>query len=385
MRIAHVCTENLPVPPIKGGAVQTHIAGILPFVRQLHSVTVFSISDPDLPETEIRNGVRYIRVPAPDRDTYLENLQKAMAREDFDLVHVFNRPTWIRPLAQVVPRAKFVLRIHNAMFEPNKIEPEEAQVVLHRLAAIDTVSDFMADKISALYPKARKITRTIYSGVDLQRFGSVWTESGRVLGQELRERLQLGERPVVLFVGRLSPNKAPHLLISAMKQVLSTIPEAVLLIVGSRWFGRTETNDYIESLVEASKSLGESVRFTGYLPALEIERAFSAGDVFVCTSQWEEPLARVHYEAMAAGLPIITTARGGNPEVVYDGLNGYVVSDYSNPDALAKPIAALLQDRDLRRRLGQQGRKMAECRFGFQQAAAQTLDMYHRAVYRSMA
>jgi len=52
------------------------------------------------------------------------------------------------------------------------------------------------------------------------------------------------------------------------------------------------------------------------------------GDIFVCASQWNEPLARIHYEAMAAGLPIITTDRGGNAEIFEDNVNGIIIKDY---------------------------------------------------------
>ena len=57
------------------------------------------------------------------------------------------------------------------------------------------------------------------------------------------------------------------------------------------------------------------------------------GDLFVCSSQWNEPLARVHYEAMAAGIPIITTNRGGNAEVMNQGKNGIIIDDYDQPKA----------------------------------------------------
>ncbi|MEX2103902.1 MAG: glycosyltransferase, partial [Bacilli bacterium] len=71
---------------------------------------------------------------------------------------------------------------------------------------------------------------------------------------------------------------------------------------------------------------------------------FLIGDIFVCSSQWQEPLARVHYEAMGAGLPIITTHRGGNAEVIKTGENGIVIEDYSNPQAWAATISYLLSN-----------------------------------------
>ena len=96
-------------------------------------------------------------------------------------------------------------------------------------------------------------------------------------------------------------------------------------------------------LKEISKELKGPVIFTGYLSPTEIPKYYSIGDIFVNMSQWKEPLARVHYEAMAAGLPIITTNRGGNAEVMQEGVNGFVMNDYTNPRVLEKNIVSLLR------------------------------------------
>lgn len=383
MKIAYVCTENLPVPPVKGGAVQTHIAGILPVISRLHDVTVFCVEAEELPNEETEDGVTYIRLPAPDREQYLANVRSALARKRFDLVHVFNRPAWVPVLSEAAFGARFCLRVHNSMFEPDKITQEAAEAAIQIVAAIDTVSDFIGRKIAARFPEAVSKLRTVYSGVDVERFAPIWSRRGQKLRRQMREKLGLKDAPVVLYVGRLSPNKGPHLLIPMMERVLEEVPDAVLVIVGSRWFGQTERCEYSDELEKTVRSLGleKRVRFTGYVPALEVEKYFVIGDVFICTSQWEEPLARVHYEAMGAGLPIVTTARGGNPEVVYPEVNGYVVHDAENPHAFAEKVIQLLKDSALLESLGRRGRLMAETRFSFVRAAAETLEIYDRIMW----
>jgi len=62
MKIAFICTEKLPVPPISGGAIQIYIEGILPEFSKHHEVTVFSIKHESLKDEEELNGVKYIRV-----------------------------------------------------------------------------------------------------------------------------------------------------------------------------------------------------------------------------------------------------------------------------------------------------------------------------------
>lgn len=381
MRLALVCTEFTTVPPIKGGAVQTHIAGILPYVSKVHETTVICTEDEDLPVNEVRDGVRYLRLPVPSPEVYLNHVVAVIARERFDLIHLFNRPAWVQPVAEASPRSRIVLRMHNDMFASSKIAPNEATAAIRRLGAIDTVSDWMTRRIADLYPAARPKLRTLYTGVDLARFQPPWTPEGEALRTRTRAELGLGTAPVILFVGRLSNTKGPDILLEAMPMVLETFPRAILLIVGSRWFGATEQTDYSAYLETLAKPLGDRVRFTGYLPAMEIERAFAAADLFVCPSQWEEPLARVQLEAMAAGLPIVTTPRGGNPEAVYDGVNGQIVRDYQDPEAYAGIITDLLADPEHRRRLGENGRRIAEGRFHWPRVAGEVLEMYDRVTY----
>ncbi|KJB84499.1 hypothetical protein AZ66_30980, partial [Paenibacillus sp. E194] len=114
---------------------------------------------------------------------------------------------------------------------------------------------------------------------------------------------------------------------------------------------------------------------TGYVQANEVHRWFCAADIFVCTSIWNEPLARVHYEAMAAGLPFLTTSRGGNPEVILQG-NGLLVEDPENPLEYANKLNHLLANMDECKQMGLRGRRIAESRFVWQRVAQEILEVW---------
>ncbi|NEO74323.1 glycosyltransferase family 4 protein, partial [Moorena sp. SIO3H5] len=101
-----------------------------------------------------------------------------------------------------------------------------------------------------------------------------------------------------------------------------------------------------------------------------VQKYFLMGDIFVCASQWQEPLARVHYEAMATGLPMVTTMRGGNAEVVIPGMNGLLISDYENPDAFAEPINSLLSNKELAEKMGRYGRHLGDKYYGWERVAS---------------
>lgn len=370
MRVALVCTEKLPVPPIRGGAIQAYIDGVLPFLAARHAVTVISRTDPALPHQEEVAGVRYRRIPADGgAEAYAAGVAAFLATERWDLVELFNRPAFVSRFAQAAPGARLFLSLHNEMFKPDRIPPDEARHALGLLDGLIAISEFIGQGVARHYPEFAAKIRTVRSGVDLARFypGPHPAEA------ELRYRYRLGDRPVILAVGRLSPKKGIHLILEAMERVRLTHPGAVLLHVGSRWYGRNEEDPYVVTIKRRAAALGDAVRLAGYVPYAEIDGYYGLASLFVCASQWEEPLARVHYEAMAAGLPIITTDRGGNGEVVSDGVNGLIARPHDRVEPFAAAMQALLDDPCLARRLGERGRAMAEAQFGWERVGRELL------------
>lgn len=370
MRIALTCTEKLPVPPIAGGAVQLYIDGITPYLSKKHDITVFSIQYPGLPERETINNVKHIRLPGGTNTIYLNSLKKALD-DSFDLIHVFNRPRYAVELMRLLPKTRFSLSLHNEMFHPEKISDEDGRQLIERVEFINTVSKYIADTVKIRFPSAESKLRVVYSGVDTNQFRPVWSTEGRSHKSELKRALGLDGYKVVLFVGRLSNKKGVHVLMKAMEKVMASVPKTALVIVGSKWYGGNESDEYTQSLKASTGALKGPIQFTGFLPPSQVYKYYCIGDVFVCPSQWNEPLARVHYEAMAAGLPIITTDRGGNAEVVSGKGNGFVMTDYSNPVAMADRITALLNSPVEALKMGGQGRLMAERDFTWERVAGE--------------
>src|SRR5690606_31163365 len=105
------------------------------------------------------------------------------------------------------------------------------------------------------------------------------------------------------------------ILIQAMQILAKAYKDVALVLVGSKWYGENRVSPYaayIRSLARRSKV---PIITTDFVSPEDVHKWFWVADIFVCPSLWQEPLARVLYEAMAAGLPIVTTNRGGNPEV----------------------------------------------------------------------
>ncbi|MEV7779122.1 glycosyltransferase family 4 protein [Kitasatospora sp. NPDC088351] len=233
-----------------------------------------------------------------------------------------------------------------------------ARQLLRRIGAgTDTLTylgEYTRSRIAdAVGPEAAARMVQLPPGVDERTFHP---DSG---GAELRRRLGLANRPVVVCVSRLVPRKGQDTLIEAMPQILADVPDTVLLIVGG---GPYQAD--LEKLADA-RGVRAAVRFTGAVPWSELPAHYGAGDVFAMPCRTRrggldvEGLGIVYLEASATGLPVVAGDSGGAPDAVLEGETGYVVPGGS-AQAAAERIVRLLNDEELRRRLGEAGRRWVD-------------------------
>ncbi|WP_052865794.1 glycosyltransferase family 4 protein [Streptomyces niger] len=205
----------------------------------------------------------------------------------------------------------------------------------------------------ALTPAAAGRMAQLPPGVDEKTFHP---GSG---GDEVRARLGLADRPVVVCVSRLVPRKGQDTLIEALPRIRAEVPDAALLIVGG---GPYEKD--LRALAEA-RGVRDAVHFTGAVPWEELPAHYGAGDVFAMPCRTRrggldvEGLGIVYLEASATGLPVVAGDSGGAPDAVLEGETGWVVPGGA-PAAAADRIVPLLQDPALRRRMGERGRAWVE-------------------------
>ncbi|OJD58292.1 glycosyltransferase family 4 protein [Bacillus sp. NH11B] len=374
MKIAIIATEKLPVPAVRGGAIQIYIDSVATIIASKgNDVTVISITDPNLKTEEKNGGVRYIRFA---EEGYLHDILEHLRNEQYDVIHLCNRPNWITFLSEVATKTKFVLSVHNEMFAYEKMSDQEGEACIKAVSKIITVSDYIGETITSRFKTAQSKTKTVYSGVDLNEYYPDWTINGKEVKRYVKKELNLQNKKVVLFVGRLSKVKGPHILLQALPKIIEKNPDIVMVFIGSKWFGDNNVNNYVKHLYTLGAMFQNNVIFIKFVKPKDIPTLYTMSDIFVCSSQWQEPLARVHYEAMAAGLPIITSNRGGNPEVIEDGKNGYIVNDFENPDAYAEKIISLLNNESKREQMGKYGRLKVEKDFGWNRVAMNLIGVY---------
>ena len=188
------------------------------------------------------------------------------------------------------------------------------------------------------------------------------------LPDQVSARIALGlppDRPVVLFVGRLTTVKRPDRLIDAMASVLQRLPKALLVIAGE--------GDLFDETRLKAEPLGPSVRFLGWQQ--DLNRVYAAADVAVLTSDNEGmPVSLI--EASLSGLPSVTTNVGSASEVVVDGVTGRVVE--AKVGSVANALVEILSDKHLRASMGEEAKKHSEQAFGVDRLVGDHEALYHR-------
>ncbi|QFT87901.1 Spore coat protein SA [Bacillus sp. THAF10] len=377
MKLAFICTEKLPSPAVRGGAIQMMIDGVVPFLSEKYQLTVFSVIDESLPNYEVRDNVEYIRVPQEDYEVHVaEQLRKIR----FDMIHVFNRPINIPLYKEASPSSQFILGLHNDMLSEIKVPHDQGREIVSSVERIVTVSNYIKQTVLERFPEADSKLKVVYSGVNLDEYPPVWTKQGQKIRDEYRKKYKIENKKVILFVGRITKNKGTHFLITAFKAIAKRHPDAVLVIAGGKWFSDNGINHYIRYLRNLAEPLGDKVIFTNFIPANEISNIFLMSDIFVCPSQWQEPLARVHYEAFAAGIPVITTNRGGNAEVVSHQETGYVIDEYDQVREFAKGIHYSLNNNEASERWTKNARQLVESNFQFRHVADRLRNVYDELI-----
>lgn len=226
---------------------------------------------------------------------------------------------------------------------PDKIR----KYFLHRASRLVTVSR----ALTAGFPRAvAQRVQVVYDGVDLERFHPCRT------GEPVRDELGIEKDQLVVgMVSRLDPLKGQDTLIRAVGILQRDFPRLILLLAGEtsvrdRWY-----RSHLEQLARELCPLGRVI-FMGTRG--DIDGVTNAMDVAALPSR-DEGFGLTMVEAMASGKPVVATAVGGIPEVVEDGVTGFLVPS-GDPQALARALQTLLSNPGLRIAMGQAGRRRAE-------------------------
>jgi spore coat protein SA len=394
MKIAFVAPETNPVPPVKGGAVQSWIENVAIRIN-FCEVFIFSSYDKNLPYYEKRNQVVYYhfkpgilsrlilctyKLPFKNDNSILYYLPYSFwcafkLREiKPNIVHIHNRPHFVWIIKLLNPRAKIILHIHqkSALLDRKIFSKSFFKKVDLFLGS----SKFIASLMQKQFLLSENKIGFIYNGVDIKQFTPAW-RSG-----EQRERLKndfgLDGKKVFLYVGRIVENKGVDIIIDAFRNIVKNVSkEVILFICGGRTYSDNSLSDYLKKLHELVNDIKDNVIFTGYVPHEEIYKYYSIADVVLVPSRVKEGFCVITIEAMAMGVPVIATNRGAISELIESGFDGILVD---SPDI--KSFQKAMEDFIVSSRnyleIAINGRKKAEKEFHWDKITSDLKDIYLR-------
>ena len=278
----------------------------------------------------------------PDLASEVERYSGATAelavRHEFDVVHAHD---WMTLPAALLVREltgkPIVWHVHSTEWDRNPEYPDPAilgieQLGLREADRIVAVSRYTAGRLAEAYDVDPRRVRVVHNAVTPRAGRHGWTRRN--------------DRPLVLFLGRLTAQKGPSTFLRAAARVLRGEPRARFILAGS--------GDLYPQLVREAEDLniGRSVHFTGFLEGEDVERMFAIADVYVMPSL-SEPFGISALEAMSADVPVIVPKLSGVAEVVRNALK---VESW-DVDTLADRILALLKYPALREDLIRSGRE----------------------------
>lgn len=430
MKIAFVAQPFDVLPPVRGGSIAIYIDEVARRLAPFHEITVYSARAADQAAQEECQGIRHVRLDV-ERDRrrvatverieravgritgtrpdlfyphyyfssryfagYAAAVAEALAESDAELVAVPNFAQFLPTLKRRNPRKRFVLIMQCDWL----IELPERQVRAWTAPAdgISGCSDYIIDGVAARFPELADRCRTVYNASDPEAFGVVPVDDPRV--DALRAKLGIGDDRVVLFTGRVCPEKGVDVLLEAFRRVADAAPDAVLLVVGGlsrqppspRWvFGRDPAfarfeehrGDYGEYLESLRRGCEDRIRLLGSVPHTELPPYYAMSQVFVHPAVWNEPFGMILTEAMLAECAVVSSRGGGIPEIVEEGKTG-LLAEPGDAASLADCILRLLDAPERCRAMGERGRQRVRETFTWEHTTDQLEELFALAARR---
>lgn len=377
MKIAIVTASSLPMPPVNGGAVENLIDIILKYneITNEHRFTVYSSKsqkaleiskeykntefvylDTDSILYKLNKSRLYLTNKLSDKyygNSFIREVVKSLKKQvnNFDAVIIENRPEYCIKIREIF-KGELYLHLHNDLLNKDTKYSDE---IIKAVDEVYTVSNYIKNRVNTI--ENNIYVKTVYNGVDIELFNKNKYLNKREL---LRSKFGFNsEDNVFIFSGRLNAAKGIDKFLEAFVELPNEL-NAKLIIVGSSIYGRTKEDDFLKKLKKISEKKKDDIVFTGYIDYTDIPKIHTIADIAVIPSMWEDPSPLTVYEAMASGLPIITTDSGGIPELVEKECALIVERNNDVVKELKKAMIKMLSDFNLRNEMSLNSRKIGE-------------------------
>jgi len=375
-------------PPRIVGGIARHCLGLSKALAKLgHEVYVITLEFPGTPLFEDVDGVKVHRVlielghPNFIIWTFIFNhfMEKKVAELSrsvkFDIIHIHD---WLTAEAGVSSKhflnKSLVSTVHSTevgrsqgLHNPDSFLIDGIEWwMTYEAKRVIVCSNSVKWELESHFNLPHDKVTVIPNGVEISNFNL------NINREEVKRRygIKPNER-IVLFIGRLVPQKGVDTLIKAVPLIIQRHRDAKILIAGDGW-----SRTYLEELAK-SMGLGDHVRFLGFISDWELADLMVAADVLVVPSVYE-PFGIVALEGMAAGTPVVATNIGGLSEIIEHDKTGVLVYP-RNPESIAWGVNRVLSDRKYADWLVRNARKKVLEAYSWEEIAKRTVEVYESA------
>ncbi len=376
-------------PPIISGVTLVVQKVARAMVQRGHEVTVITASDQKETYEHEDQGVRILRRRGASNPWWKEAPIPFIVQKDLEEIVAETRPDIIHsqdsgPLGVQIARLNHnrrIPRVASCYFVPRFVarylswndEPQEVVENVTLAFSVWLYNQFNCVVFSTaahreyfMHDGLEVPSTVISNGCDTVRY-----HPGDEDVKEVEARYNLPPRPRILFVSRLAKDKEIDVLIRGMRHLCGR-QQANLLLVG-RGDERRALEDLRDEL-----GLQECVHFLGYVPEEDLPAIYRASDLFTMMSIYEVQSIPT-LQALATGLPVVAADAVALPEIVHDGINGFLVPP-RNAEALAAAWMSTLRSPEMAARMGQQSLAIVR-----EHAESYTFDQYEKLYLETVA
>lgn len=372
MKIALVSPMLLPVPSIRGGAVEmltTYLIEENEKQKKLN-IDLYTIYDKKIEEISYKktniikiktNIVKKIIQKAINfayRITNKKNsfnmawreVARKIKKENYDLIVVENN-MFLYKLISKKTNKNLIYHMHNDFNNFDKTK-QNYKFIANTAKEVITVSEYIKNKVKSV--DDFNGIKVLPNAIDDKLFT-------KTNFKNLREKYSIDKNDIVIgYAGRITEEKGILELVQAFKKLSNINKKIKLLIVGSQWYGNLEKDEYISKIDSEMQEIRDKVVFTGYIDLKDMPLVYNTMDIVVIPSLCNEAFGCVAIEAMAMGKPIIASKVGGLPEIVKDQFGFTIQIDGDFVENLYSKIKYLVENDSLRNEYGKKANEEFE-------------------------
>lgn len=372
-KILVIINGGLPIPSIKGGAIETLINLFIDDneIKNKYDISIYSNYCDGIEKYTnkyvnshfyyintnkitykisyaIRGVIRrFLKINIKSAFTARLLKMEKKRINDYNIILVENYISCIEPIAKKY-NGKIVAHLHNDSIINAKYH--NGVGIIDKCCRILTVSEFIKNRVNSV--KETNKVEVVYNGIDRTLFKPNLNNR-----EKLRKKYEINKEDIVfLFSGRVCEEKGVMPLANAFKKINN--PNCKLLIAGASFYSSTMNSKFIKELKANLNDKKDNVLFTGYVEYEKMPEIYQIADVLVVPSLFEEALSLTLIEGMSTRLPVIISNSGGMPEVV-DG-TAFIAKRENIDEDLKKYMSMYINDSELRNEMAEKAYKRSE-------------------------